>query len=117
MTGKIVSRANYNSEDSIRITDGLWLALPGKGFLKEDRKYIQFALSNISDAVILASPYKSDTLIKFEAVDFNLFDYQSEGLVPATYQWISEALKIETPEVKCWYNKHLKKYEFDFLIQ
>jgi len=114
LTGTIVSRASYRDDDCIRIADGLWLVLPKSGFSKYAKEYIPFALSNISDAIISASPYKYDTLIIFEEIGHNLFDFQEEGFVPATYQWVSEALKIETPEVKSSYNKHLDRYEFDF---
>jgi len=114
ITGVIVSHASYSDDDCIRIADGLWLVLPKSRFSKFGKEYIPFALSNISDAIVSASPYKYDTLIIFEEIEHNYLDFQEEGFVPATYQWISEALKIETPEVKVSFNKSLNRYEFDF---
>jgi len=117
LVGVIVSYADYGNEYCIRIADGLWLMLPKDGFSKYGKSYIPFALANISEAVVSASPYKSDTLIIFETIGHNYFDFQEEGFVPATYQWVSEALKIETPDVKGCYNKQLERYEFDFSIR
>jgi len=71
-------------------------------------------LKNISEIIENASPYGKDTLIIFHKFDPVICDYQDEGIVPAIYQWISEILNVETPEIESRFNRELNRYEFDF---
>ena len=109
ITGNIVSSVHNEDNNNTRITDGLWVHLPVRW---PDVKYVYYALANISDEIISASPYKTDTLVNIHKITIANCDYQADGLVPAIYQWVSEALKIDTPEITVTYNKEQNKYEF-----
>lgn len=117
ITGEIASLENYKEKEfCIKIDEGLWIRILN-AVTCEEEKLIYTGLKKISELIKLASPYKFDSLIIFHAIEYNPCDYQTEGLIPAIYQWVSEALKIDTPNIEVRFNKNLNKYEFNYYFE
>ena len=111
--GEITSWDNYKEKVFCKkIDDGLWVRILNT-LTYDEENFVYAGLKAISESINLASPYRFNSLIIFHAIEYNLCDYQPEGLIPAIYKWVSDTLKIDTPKIEARFNIASNKYEFN----
>jgi hypothetical protein len=82
-------------------------------FVEEDMKYILNGLNIIKETL---SKYINNEgiLIEIKSIQFNISDFQEEGLTLAIIKLMSEIYGFEMPYIPVHFDKQLNKYIFEF---
>jgi hypothetical protein len=82
-------------------------------FIEEDMKYLINGL-NIIKEILSKSINKDGILIEIKSIQFNISDFQEEGLTLAIIKLMSEVYRFEMPHIPVHFDKQLNKYIFEF---
>lgn len=109
----------YLKSGGVKIVDGLWLKYADKFLIKHKRfyagdfPYLMKGLEIVQKSIINNSIYKN-TLIIICDIQYNLCDFQEEGLIVAMIEWAAKAFDFEPPKINASFEKQENRYIFDF---
>lgn len=101
----------------MKIVDGLWLKYADKSliehkrFYNSDFPYLMKGLEIVQKSIINNSIYKN-TLIIIHDVQYNLCDFQEEGLIAVMIGWAAKAFNFEPPKINVVFQKQKKQICF-----
>lgn len=98
--------------NSVQVTDNIRVDISTAIGLDEDEKRliiegIKWVLNHIPDS--------KEITIFIKQVNFNVCDYQKEGLFFAIANWLSKKFRFDMPKYEIKFNKKINKYEFHVL--
>lgn len=112
----------YNTHkegNAIKAADRIWLKFADKPiienelFCDEDLVYLAKGLSIVQKEIINKSKYKN-TLIIISSLQFNICDFQEEGLTAAMMEWAAIAFGFQPPAIDVAFDKESNRYIFGF---
>ena len=79
----------------------------------DDYHYLLEGLKKVSQDILRYTKYKN-TLIIINRMEYNLCDFQEEGIVAGIMEWAAKAFGFESPKIEAIYQKEVNRYIYKF---
>lgn len=79
----------------------------------DDYHYILEGLIKVSQDIVHFTKYKN-TLIIINRLEYNLCDFQEEGIIAGMMEWAARAFGFECPKIDAIYQKDINRYIYKF---
>ena len=113
ITGTHITLKNTPNSKYRKISSKIWLDLQSQNINLNERKWIYKGLELVADNIISKINISDYVLITISKTDFNICDYQPDGLYCAVVCWASEEFDFLCPKINIEFDKKQNQYLID----